>query len=125
MFAHCSVMRKRCIIAFHKVLNADMVLAYTTKIWFKHVNLHVLRDQQKSDYVKYTVGPSFSIHHFHIDHNATCLPPKILHNTFFSNLSRVMQSSQQKKSKRMVVQNLGGKQGAYYVKIANCVNCIH
>ena len=101
-------MRERSIIAFHKVLNADMVFAYTMKIWFNYLNLHVLKDEQKSDKVKYTVGPSFSIHHFHIDHNATCLTPKILHNHFFSNLSRVIQSSQQKKSKRMVVQNFGG-----------------
>lgn len=49
MFAHCSVMRKRSIIALHKVLNADLVFAYITKIWFKYLNLHILKDQQKSD----------------------------------------------------------------------------
>ena len=26
------------------------------------------------------------IHHFHIDHNAPCLPPKILHNNCFQSL---------------------------------------
>ena len=66
------------------------------------------------------VGPSFSIHSFHIDHNAPCLPPKILHNLFFPNFSWVIQLSQEK-SKTMVVQNFGGKQGAYYVKMVNYI----
>ena len=29
---------------------------------------------------------NFTIHHFHIDHNAPCLPPKILHNHCFQSL---------------------------------------
>ena len=49
MFAHWSVLIERSIIAFPKVLNADMVFAYTMEIWFKYLNLHVLKDQQKSD----------------------------------------------------------------------------
>ena len=53
------------------------------------------------------VGPSFSLHHFHIDHNTTCLPPKFYITIFFSNFSRVIESSQEK-SKKMVVQNFGG-----------------
>ena len=49
MFAHWSAMMERSIIAFPKVLNADMVSAYTMEIWFKYLNLHVLKDQQKRD----------------------------------------------------------------------------
>ena len=52
------------------------------------------------------------IHNFHIDHNASCLPPALqICITIVSNFSWVLQSSQEK-SKRMVMQILGGKQGA-------------
>ena len=49
LFAHWSVMMERSIIAFPKVLNADMVFAYTMEIWFNYLNFNVLKDQQKSD----------------------------------------------------------------------------
>ena len=32
---------------------------------------------------------SLAIHHFHIDHNASCLPPKILHNHCFQFLQGI------------------------------------
>ena len=46
---------------------------------------------------------NFIIHHFHIDHNASCLPPPKFCITIVSNFSWVLQSSQEK-SKTMVIQ---------------------
>ena len=46
------------------------------------------------------------IHHFHIDHNGPCLPPKFC-AAIVSNFSWVLQSSREKR-KTMVMQNLGG-----------------
>ena len=48
---------------------------------------------------------TLAIHHFRIDHNASCLPPKFC-ITIVSNFSWVLQSSQEK-SKTMVFQNWG------------------
>ena len=45
-------------------------------------------------------------HHFHIDHNAPCLPPKFC-MTIVSSFSWVLQLSHEK-SKTVVMQNLGG-----------------
>jgi len=42
-------MMESSIIAFPKVLNADMVFAYTMEIWFNYLNFNVLKDQQESD----------------------------------------------------------------------------
>ena len=51
----------------------------------------------------------FSIHHFHIDHNAPCLPPKFYRTIvldFYWN-----DRNTQEKLETMVMQNLGGGEG--------------
>ena len=55
------------------------------------------------------------IHHFHIDHNASCSPPRPLKFsiTIVSNFPWVLQSPQEK-SKTMVMQNCGSKQSALW-----------
>ena len=52
-------------------------------------------------------------HHFHRDHNAPCLPPKILHSHCFQSLPGISQSSQEK-LKTMVMQNFGGVSKVHY-----------
>ena len=56
------------------------------------------------------------IHHFHIDHNASCPPPPPLKfsMTIVSNFCWVLQSPQEK-SKTMVMQNCGSKQVALWL----------
>ena len=49
--------------------------------------------------------PSWTIHHFHIDHNAPCLPPKILHNIVFD--FSWDDCNTQEKLETMVMQNFG------------------
>ena len=54
----------------------------------------------------------FSIHHFHIDHNAPCVPPKFYITIvldFYWN-----DRNTQEKLETMVMQNFGGKQGALW-----------
>ena len=54
----------------------------------------------------------FSIHHFHIDHNAPCLPPKfyitIVLDFYWNGLNT------QEKLETMVMQNLGGVNKVHY-----------
>ena len=57
-------------------------------------------------YCLYVLG---SIHHFHIDHNAPCLPPKILHNHCLSFFLEQLRNWKQKFCKI-----LGGKQGSLW-----------
>ena len=59
-----------------------------------------------------------SIHHFHIDHNAPCLPPKILHNPEFFPISPGCYS-RPKRNQRQRLRNFfffwrGGKQSALW-----------
>ena len=53
------------------------------------------------------------IHHFHIDYNAPRFTPQDFAETIVPNFFWVLQSSQEK-SKTIVMQNLGGKQGAFW-----------
>ena len=53
-----------------------------------------------------------AIHNFHRDHNTPNLPPKILQKHCFHFLLGIKLS--QEKSKTMVMQNFGGKQGVLW-----------
>ena len=56
-----------------------------------------------------TVRLFLFIHHFHIDHNASCLPPKILHNHCFQFLLGITVVPRER---QWLCTILGGKQGA-------------
>ena len=55
---------------------------------------------------------NLSVRYFHKDHNAHCLPPKILYNSCFQFLLGIIVVP--RKSKTMVMQNVGDKQGALW-----------
>ena len=82
-----------------KVSNRTVSLFNSRELSLLHV--HVM---YKITGIKNYWYPEF--HHFHIDHNAPCFPPKFC-ITVVSNFSWVLQSSQEK-SKTMVTQKFGG-----------------
>lgn len=53
---------------------------------------------------------SLTVHHFHIDYNAPCSPPKILYNQCLRFFLAWGDCNTQDKLEKMILRNLGGKQ---------------
>ena len=82
---------------YYRKLGVTLLHVSRTKVWLftegqSRVTKHIFEDQ--------------AIDHFHIDHNAPCLPPKFC-IIIVSNFSWVLRSSQEK-SKSTVMLNIGG-----------------